>query len=1395
MKPKIILIFLLYSLVLFAQTSGFVVNVDKASTTYLTWKVPGNYTGYDSLHFVVKPCTTSGTCAQVVKKNCGVSYSKPYTTLTCTLYVDETASFNAAKYYFSIYAYGTDTVAVRSGTFNLQLNGQTPTDGIATATPYYTIALDTPNVANTFIVGQDSNNIWYRRTANAVRTILGIDTLTGATLIPDSVVYPYELDTLFTKTSHIVNVKEFGAVGDSTADDTDAIEAALTAVKQSTYGAVKLYFPYGIYRITSKITVQNLVGAIWEGEQGGRTFNYDGSILLWDGGNDDGMFEFNYVKNCTFEGLRFESSDDSTNRAWFGVKFKDDNGTLVSSSGNVFSNCQWANFDTALAYGDHNYNNDYNVSENKLEHCYFQNNVIGVFNAGATTASQNVNNYFYDTHFQAGTIGKTGFYWDGGHADFYSCSWGASVANAAFSCIYITGDRSLTQTMNIVGCYTEQTDYFIRTQYTDSTTYWNRSTAVNIIGSWLRCNNTGGDSTALYIYKNMNLVLMNTTVQGKVKWYPPTSTYPSITLLGRNNNFWDEIEWGRGGNTNNVISYDSAKVNLFSDQTIYGTKTIDDYLKFGTGLLWGVGADLFTTYNYTAGAGLYWDNTLKPNRAYGVKNIGDWSVFYFNSNPELVYKASSDFFYFHPDTTVASSDGSGAKTQFHQGDISVSDSTKGLMLKEESDGDWITLTGDTLDYLFNLIGLPDTTGKASGSVPKYKGDGTISWEADAGGAGSDSASYFEKNGAWHPTDSVKTIDELDAAYQPKDTDLDNPDLALNLLQDSLTVKLNRSEYSAGSGDMTKAVYDVNSNNRVDDADSLNGVAPASYMLKSDSTIYLTPADGNVAYQAKDTDLDNPDLALSLLQDSLTVKLNRSEMDLAPNLIQDSLDVKLNRSEYSAGSGDMTKAVYDVDDNGRIDDADSLGGTIASGYAKLASEQTFTAKQTFSNSITRFDGDSITVMGDFRYSTGYLTQAELSYLDGLDQSIVTLLAAKQATIPNIADTSKYIEYSDTTDGGKIATQYMIDSRTVAASTQTGMAMVHDGAWVLRTKTEVIDSLDLVINTNVQAYNADLNNPDLALNLLQDSLTVKLNRSEYSASSGDMTKAVYDLDDDGTVDDADSLGGTVASGYMLKSDSTIYLTPADGNVAYQPKDDDLTDLADGSLTASKVAGVADADYGDVTVSSGSWAVEDDSHNHVISNVDLLQDSLTAKANTAWFAISPSLIDDSITVKLNRSEMDLAPSLIQDSLTVKANRSELGTGAYATIANYAPLASPTFTGAITHAGIKIQTHTITTDSTLAAALCYGGVFYVTEAQTITLPAIASGMSLTFITVGAVAVSIDVNASDKMILDGTALADGDKATNTSTTGDMIVFTYYSADGWYAASGSNDGDLWTDGN
>jgi hypothetical protein len=121
---------------------------------------------------------------------------------------------------------------------------------------------------------------------------------------------------------------------------------------------------------------------------------------------------------------------------------------------------------------------------------------------------------------------------------------------------------------------------------------------------------------------------------------------------------------------------------------------------------------------------------------------------------------------------------------------------------------------------------------------------------------------------------------------------------------------------------------------------------------------------------------------------------------------------------------------------------------------------------------------------------------------------------------------------------------------------------------------------------------------------------------------------------------------------------------------------------------------------------------------------------------------------------------------------------------------------TGLLSGGVVTKSTAASYTIGTTNTAECYGGVIYATGAG-IDITAcdnLAAGMAFTVIVVGAVQVDLDVQADDLMILDGTTLNDGDKAVNTSTTGDLIVCTYYDATGWYCASGSNDGTLWTDG-
>ena len=106
-----------------------------------------------------------------------------------------------------------------------------------------------------------------------------------------------------------------------------------------------------------------------------------------------------------------------------------------------------------------------------------------------------------------------------------------------------------------------------------------------------------------------------------------------------------------------------------------------------------------------------------------------------------------------------------------------------------------------------------------------------------------------------------------------------------------------------------------------------------------------------------------------------------------------------------------------------------------------------------------------------------------------------------------------------------------------------------------------------------------------------------------------------------------------------------------------------------------------------------------------------------------------------------------------------------------------------------IPIYTETLTGTDTLVAAECYGAVYSINGTGTVTLPPVAAGMSLTIITHGAIAVHVKPDANDLLFLDGVTLDDGDKASNLSTSGDIIVLSYLDATGWNAVTNS-----WTDG-
>ena len=134
----------------------------RGDLTSLTWLVPSDYSA-DSLSFAVKNCADD-SCSRLISKNTGgggltATYSSPNTTITATINTNNTSGFTAATYYYDIYNY-TDSVTLVTGILVIQEDVSSPADGIATSTPYYTVAIDTPTANPQILVGYDSTNAW-----------------------------------------------------------------------------------------------------------------------------------------------------------------------------------------------------------------------------------------------------------------------------------------------------------------------------------------------------------------------------------------------------------------------------------------------------------------------------------------------------------------------------------------------------------------------------------------------------------------------------------------------------------------------------------------------------------------------------------------------------------------------------------------------------------------------------------------------------------------------------------------------------------------------------------------------------------------------------------------------------------------------------------------------------------------------------------------------------------------------------------------------------------------------------------------------------------------------------------------------------------------------------------
>lgn len=101
----------------------------------------------------------------------------------------------------------------------------------------------------------------------------------------------------------IVSVKQYGAVGDGSTDDTGAIKAAVASAPAAGASVLNVYFPSGVYAIRSAITIPSNIRLFGDGESS-VVYQTKTGLNVFQGGGTAGSM----ASNITVEKLRFRGS-------------------------------------------------------------------------------------------------------------------------------------------------------------------------------------------------------------------------------------------------------------------------------------------------------------------------------------------------------------------------------------------------------------------------------------------------------------------------------------------------------------------------------------------------------------------------------------------------------------------------------------------------------------------------------------------------------------------------------------------------------------------------------------------------------------------------------------------------------------------------------------------------------------------------------------------------------------------------------------------------------------------------------------------------------------------------------------------------------------------------------
>ena len=238
----------------------------------------------------------------------------------------------------------------------------------------------------------------------------------------------------------VVNVKDFGAIGDGVADDTEAIKKALNN------GSI-ITFPRGIYRITDTIHINKsfvMIGSDWCGDT---NLNKATTTIFLDNATP-GKYAFicdssnNKIKGLTFKGKGYDISPDRRN--WTNC-FKFNKGTVYGDTDVEIESCHFYRFCTHIEFegrGLHCSNNqfveswkpiilkhfnndektnppihDWQTNERGFRKFHFVNNQIhscqGWFVSCKSTSDNNYEKHIHQVVLSGNRFDGTGGVWEG----------------------------------------------------------------------------------------------------------------------------------------------------------------------------------------------------------------------------------------------------------------------------------------------------------------------------------------------------------------------------------------------------------------------------------------------------------------------------------------------------------------------------------------------------------------------------------------------------------------------------------------------------------------------------------------------------------------------------------------------------------------------------------------------------------------------------------------------------------------------------------------------------------------------------------------------------------------------------------------------------------------------